>query len=331
MAPPPSTSRVLVTGGTGFLGRHVVARLRDSGFAVRVLSRAPARAAADAGLPGVERVAGDAAESIPDGCMDGVSAVVHLVGIIAERGKNTFERAHVRATANAIAAARRAGVGRFVHLTALGTRPHARSAYHRTKWLAEEIVRASGLDWTILRPSLILGRGCGFVDEFAAMMRGRRLLLQMGVVPCFGDGGTLFQPIAATDVAHCIARAIPSADAVGRTLPLCGRERVALKDILLGIARGLGRRPTWLNESPELYPFLIPWKLATRPRPLIVAIPFPIARALGWTLGHLPNPPFTLDQAIMLEEDNIGDPEPAVRLFGFEPKPFAASLAESLA
>lgn len=319
-----------MTGGTGFVGRHVVARLRAAGFAVRALARDPARAAANAELSGAELVAGDAAEDIPEGCMDGISSVVHLVGIIAERGDNTFERAHVRATANAVAAARRAGVGRFIHLTALGTRPHARSAYHRTKWRAEEIVRGSGLGWTILRPSLILGRGCGFVGEFASMMRGPRLLLQMGVVPCFGDGNTLFQPIGVGDVAHCVARSIPSGDAIGRTLALCGRERVSLRDMLLGIARGLGHRPTWVCESPEFYPFLIPWAIATRPKPLIVAIPFPFARAMGWALGHLPNAPFTLDQAIMLEEDNVADAEPAMRLFGFEPKPFAEILADSL-
>ncbi|MCC6355434.1 MAG: NAD(P)H-binding protein [Verrucomicrobiae bacterium] len=330
MATPPPTSRVLVTGGTGFVGRHVVARLRASGFAVRVLARDPSRVAATPGLAGAELVAGDASDGIPDACMRDVAAVVHLVGIIAERGQNTFERAHVRATANAVAAARSAGVGRFIHLTALGTRPNARSAYHRTKWLAEDAVRASGLDWTILRPSLILGRGCGFVGEFASMMRGRRLVLQGGVVPCFGDGGTLFQPISVGDVAHCVARAIANPEAVGQAIALCGNERVSLKDMLLGIARGLGRNPTWISDSPALYPFLVPWAMLTRPKPLVVAIPFSIARALGWALGHLPDPPFTLDQAIMLEEDNTADPEPAKRLFGFEPVPFPEMLADSL-
>lgn len=324
------TARVLVTGGTGFVGRNVVARLRTAGFSVRVLVRHPARVAHDASFEGVELVAGDAADGIPPNCMEGISAVVHLVGIIAERGGNTFERAHVRATANAVEASRRATVGRFIHLTALGTRPHAASAYHRTKWQAEEIVRASGMDWTIIRPSLILGRGCGFVEEFASMMRGRRTLMQMGVVPCFGDGETLFQPIGIGDVAHCVTRSIPNAESVGQTVALCGRERVSLKELLFAIGRRLGRSPTWIEESPEFYPFLIPWALATRPKPLIVAIPFPIARALGWALGRLPNAPFTLDQAIMLEEDNVADPAPAMRLFNFEPMPFNEILDESL-
>jgi len=329
MASDNAAIRVLVTGGTGFVGRHVVARLRSDGFTVRVLARDPRRASKNEIFRDVEFVAGDAGEHIPPSSMDGVSAVVHLVGIIAERGDNTFERAHPVATANAIEAARRSSCKRFIHLTALGTRPHAASAYHRTKWRAEEIVRASGLDWTILRPSLIFGPGCGFVGEFASMMRGRRLALQMGVIPCFGDGSTLFQPIAAADVAHCVSRALGGA-ARGETVSLCGPDTVSFKDLLLAIARGLGRRPTWIQAPPELYPLLIPWAMLTKPKPLVVAMPPPIPRAMGWLLGHLKNPPFTLDQAIMLEENNIADPGPAARLFDLKATPLAEMLSESL-
>lgn len=319
--------RVLVTGGTGFVGRHVVAHLMADGFRVRILSRNPKKDALEP--EGAEFVAGDAAENIPAEYLDDVSAVVHLVGIISERGGNTFQRAHPLATANAVRAATGSSVRRFIHLTALGTRPHAASQYHRSKWDAEEIVRTSGLDWTILRPSLIFGPGCGFVTEFASMMRGPRMLLQMGVVPCFGDGETLFQPIGVGDVAHCVSAALRGAG-VGQTAALAGRDRVALKDMLLSIARNLGRRPTWIKASPELYPLIIPWALATRTKPLIVAMPPPIPRSLGWLMGHLPNPPFTLDQAIMLEEDNVADYTPAARLFQFEPRPFSEILAESL-
>ena len=100
-----------------------------------------------------------------------MEAVVHLVGIISEVGQNTFENVHPRGTENIVAAARAADVTRFIHMSALGTRPNAASRYHQSKWAAEEIVRRSGLAWTIFRPSIIYGPGDGFVNLFARMSR----------------------------------------------------------------------------------------------------------------------------------------------------------------
>ena len=90
-----------------------------------------------------------------EGGLNGVDAVVHLVGIISEVGQNTFENVHTRGTENIVAVARAAGMKRFIHMSALGTRPNAASRYHQSKWAAEEIVRQSGLAWTIFRPSII--------------------------------------------------------------------------------------------------------------------------------------------------------------------------------
>src|SRR5262249_16035873 len=100
-----------------------------------------------------------------------IDAVIHLVGIIGEVGESTFENVHVRGTGNVVACAREAGVKRFIHMSALGTRPNAVSRYHRTKWEAEEIVRRSGLEFTIFRPSLIFGPRDMFVNLFAKMIR----------------------------------------------------------------------------------------------------------------------------------------------------------------
>ena len=153
--------RVFVTGGTGFVGRAVIQALRAEGYAVRCLVRRGSERDLR-GFGAIERVEGDvmARQSLDDG-MTGCDAVVHLVGIIHERPAigSTFERVHLQGTQNVLDAAAAAGARRYVHMSALGSRPGARSRYHQTKWAAEEAVRSSPLPWTIFRPSIIDGRG----------------------------------------------------------------------------------------------------------------------------------------------------------------------------
>src|SRR5258708_10127125 len=110
------------------------------------------------------------ASSLPPG-LPGVDAVIHLIGIISEIGENTYENVHARGTQNMVAAARQAGARRFVHMSAMGTRPGAASRYHQTKWAGEETVRQSGLDFTVFRPSLIFGPHDQFVNVFAKIIR----------------------------------------------------------------------------------------------------------------------------------------------------------------
>ena len=135
--------RVFLTGASGFVGREVLRQLLAAGHSVRVLSRRPQAGSARADT---EVHVGDVtnAASLARG-LASMDAVVHLVGIISEVGANTFENVHTRGTENILAAAREAGVKRFVHMSALGTRPDARSRYHQSKWAAEELVRKSGL------------------------------------------------------------------------------------------------------------------------------------------------------------------------------------------
>ena len=290
--------RVLVTGGTGFVGRAVVGALQDRGHTVRVLSRG-ARSAP----PGAACLAGSVLrpDSLP-GALDGCEAVVHLVGIISEVGDQTYERVHVDGTRNVVKAARAGGVGRFVHMSALGTRPEARSRYHRSKWAAEEAVRSSGLAWTLLRPGLIYGPGDGFVNLFAGMIR------RSPVLPVVGPGTCRLQPVAVEDVARCVAGALEIQESVGRTLDLCGRESLTLNEILSEILRAMGRSRVRVH---------LPWSLANAQ-----------ARMLEWVFPRLLGKasPMNRDQILMLQEDNIGDPEPACRLFGFEPVPFPEGL-----
>src|SRR6266446_5069558 len=176
--------RVFVTGATGFVGRAVVQALRGEGYVVRCLVRRGSEPDLR-GVGAIERVEGDVlAPQLLDEGMAGCGAVIHLVGIIREHiaTNTTFYRVHVQGTVNVVAAAAAAGVRRYVHMSALGARDGARSRYHQTKWAAEEAVRACALPWTIFRPSVIYGRGDGFVSPLV------RLVRRLPVVPLVGSG-----------------------------------------------------------------------------------------------------------------------------------------------
>ena len=150
---------ILVTGATGFIGSNLVRRLAAEAKPVRALVRDAEKARRVLG-PDVETITGNIAEPVSLArAAEGADTIIHLVGIIQEARGATFEGIHVRGTENILAAAVRAGARRFVFQSALGTRPNAPSRYHQTKWRAEELVRASGLSWTILRPSLVYGPG----------------------------------------------------------------------------------------------------------------------------------------------------------------------------
>jgi len=197
--------------------------------------------------------------------------------------------------------ARKAGVPRYMQMSALGTRPGARARYHRTKWEAEEAVRASGLDWTIFRPSIIFGRGDAFVSVLA------RVLKRLPFVPVLGDGRYRLQPIPVEQVAEGFARAIRSPAASRQTYEVAGPAPYAFVDLLDEIARALGRA-----RARKLHVPLGPVRLVTR--------------GLEW----LPFYPVSSDQLTMLEEESVTDPSRFFADLGLEPEPLAVGLRRML-
>lgn len=291
--------KIFISGGTGFVGGHVCRELVARGHQLRLLVHA---AKGEPG-EGVEQFSGDVtrAESCNAGAA-GCDAVINLVGIIREfpgRGV-TFARLHVEATANMIAAAQKNGISRYLQMSALGSRPGAVSAYHRSKYAAEELVGASGLEYTVFRPSVIFGPRDAFVNMLAGYVRS------FGVVPVIGAGGYRLQPIAADDVARCFALALEKPATIGGTYTLCGRDRLSYLEIVDAIGRALGKSSVVKIKNP-----LALMKLVTQ---LLEGFSFY---------------PLSSDQITMLLEESICDGE-WQQTFGFEPEGFAAGIGKYL-
>lgn len=286
--------KVFLTGATGFVGRNMLRRLLSEGHSVRALVREPQKARVLA-QERVELPAGDAAEGTGlDQGIQGCDAVIHLVGIIVEKEENTFERVHHVGTRNVVEAAKRAGIMRFVHMSALGARADGRAAYQTTKWKGEEEVRRSGIPYCILRPSLIFGEGDGFVTQMMETMRSAPLFR-----PVPGDGKPKFRPVFIDDVTACFVRALTVEAATNQTVELGGADELTLNDVLSEIARCAGVR------KPAVHV----------PMPLMFA-----GAAVMQTL--LKNPPVTIDQLRMLREGSTCDIAPMVRIFGVKPRGF---------
>jgi uncharacterized protein YbjT (DUF2867 family) len=295
---------IVITGATGFVGQEVVKQARADGHAVRAIVRDPKARAALALVEkyGVELFHGNViyAPSL-EGSMQGGNCVIHLVGIIHEWKENTFQRVHTEATANVVEAARKAGLKRYLHMSALGTRADARSRYHQTKWAAEEEVRKSGLAWTIFRPSVIYGPG----DQSIAVLSN--LLRRAPFVPVLGNGNSKIQPVSVENVAKSFVSAVKNDGTIGKTYDLCGPDAF-----------------TW----NELYDKLLTFYGLRKPK---LHLPLPIARVIASVAEKaLAKPPFNRDQLLMVQEDNIGDPKPAERDFALEQETFEQGIARYL-
>jgi uncharacterized protein YbjT (DUF2867 family) len=270
--------RAAILGGAGFIGRYVVKRLAERGDVLTVGGRRAAAAKflklkGDVGQVGLVNIAIDDEALLP-AFVAGNDAVVNLVGILHESGRQRFDMAHHVGPARLARLAREAGVERFIHLSAIGADPRSTSVYARTKAAGEEAVRDAFPTATILRPSVVFGPEDQFFNRLAA-------LAQISpVLPVIG-GETRFQPVYVGDVADAVMRCIDDAATAGRTYELGG---------------------------PKIYSFraLIELLLVEiRRKPYLIDIPFGFAALQARLMSLLPNPPLTPDQVELLKRDNV--------------------------
>lgn len=292
---------VLVTGGTGFVGRHVCRALVARGYVPRILVRAGSEDRVPEDMRRTCRITpGDVTNlEFVENAAQGTDAIVHLAGIIREFPAKgvTFEELHVHATHNALRAATRWGITRFVHMSALGAEPGGPTPYFDTKGRAEELVRRSGLAWTIFRPSIIFGPGDRFLHEIADAVRRAPLL------PVPGDGQYRLQPVFVGDVAKGFADAVGREDLDCRTFDVGGPEGFSYNELIDRIAASMGRRVRKVHVP------------ASRVR---TAVRF---------LSRFDRFPVTVDQIEMLQRGSVCDSAPFYATFGFDPFPLSEYLA----
>lgn len=299
--------RIFVTGGTGFVGSAVIRELLARNFEVSALVNHR-----DLPFGGrVKAIRGDLFDSAAlEGALAGCDGVIHLIGIIMEKPAKgiTFEHIHVDGTMSIVDAARRAGVRRYIHMSALGTRPNAASQYHQTKYKAEEYVRQSGLDWTIFRPSMIHGPEGDFMKmetKWARKKAAPFLFMPYFGAGLFGMGGAgKLQPVYVKDVARAFVDALEKPQTIGKTYELAGAQQMTWPEMHRISAEAIVGKRRWVMPLPV-------WKAKL----LTHVIP------ASWL-------PFNRDQVIMSHEDNTADMRRFSEDFGWTPGGFEELVRE---
>lgn len=291
---------VVVLGGSGFVGRRIVARLAALDYRVVVPTRRRESAKHLILLPTVEVVEADVCEPrVLAGLVQDAAAVINLVGILNPSGRDTFERVHVDLARSLVAACEAAGVPRLLHMSALGAAPDAASRYQRSKAEAEAIVTASHLAWTVFRPSVIFGPGDGFLNVFA------RLSAALPVI-ALGCAGARFQPVYVGDVAHCFVHALSAEITFRARYDLCGPRAYTLRELV-----------TYAGEATG----------AVRP---ILTLGPGLSRLQATVLEHLPGKLMSRDNVLSMQADNVCSCAfPSV--FGIEPAALEAVAPQYLA
>ncbi|MBA2290676.1 MAG: complex I NDUFA9 subunit family protein [Chloroflexia bacterium] len=282
--------RVFITGASGFVGRNILDQLADR----------PVVALERSDNPELDQrsnttvVAGDVTDAGSlQGTMDGCSTVVHLVAIIEESGGATFDQVIRQGTENVLAEAKRAGIQRFIFMSALGAQDNPKYAYMQAKWRAEQAVKESRMHYTIFRPSVIFGPGDGFINALAGVVKN------FPIIPVVGDGTSRFQPVHVSEVARSFAKAVNDPDATsGSTYELGGGKVYTYEEMLDVIAKALGKSKRKVHVPVALM------------KPVLV-MSQPLPKAL--------RPPVTQEQLKMLALDNTTDVSATHDLIGATP------------
>lgn len=245
-----STPRVLVLGGSGFVGRHVCEQLTRLGWQITVPTRRAVNAASVQSLPGLTVIEASVhQEADLARLMPGHDAVVNLVAVL-HGNEERFEQVHVQLPGKIASAMKKAGVQRLVHVSALGADPQGPSMYQRSKARGETVLHNAGLQLTILRPSVIFGAEDKFLNLFADLQAVAPFM------PLAGSG-TRFQPVWVADVARAVAVCLQKPDTIGQTYELCGPDVLTLGELVkkagqwAGVNHGRGRPvvglPMWVG------------------------------------------------------------------------------------
>jgi len=291
---------ITVFGGTGFIGRHLVPLLFQSGATVRVALRHPGRVQ-------ITTEAAQAAEYIQADVLDdaaagaaiaGTGAVVNLVGILSETATQTYRAIHVEGARRVALAAQRHGVRRLIHISALGASPTSPAVSDRTKAEGEQAVREIFPQATIVRPSLAFGEDDHFFSRFAAMIRTSPIL------PLIGGGTTKFQPVFVGDLTAGLLELLKRPDTAAKTYEFGGPLVYSFKALLELLLTALNRRR------------------------VLIPISFALAEMQAGLLELLPNPPLTRDQVRLLKTDKVvGGREPTLSDLDVQPQPLEEFLA----
>lgn len=292
---------ILVTGGSGYAGSHIVRRLANTGRPVRALVRSRALAEKEGRLAGldVQWAEGDVTrpETLVE-AMEGATTVIHTVAIAIEKGGLKYETINFEGTVNVIEAAKAAGARRFINQSQLGADPGLPYRFLASKGKAQDYVARSGLDWTAFRPSVIWGPEDEFANTFAKLAP-----LSPIIFPIVGDQNSKFQPVWVEDVATCFEKVLDDAETFGKEYELGGPEVLTLEEIERRTLKAVGARR------------------------LMLRFPMPILR-LAVTLMEtvLPAPPVTRSLLELLAVSNVPTAN-AIGLFVPDPRPFSAEHA----
>ena len=301
MSTPRGT--VLVTGAAGLVGTHSCRRLAERGWQVRALVRNVAKAELRLVGTGAEIVAADLRDAAAVmAAVRGATAVVHLAAIAIERAGEDYKSVNTDATTTLIDAARAAGVRRFIHMSQNGASSASPFPFLHSKGVAEDLVRSTGLAWTVFKPSVIFGLEDEFVNVLARLVR-----LSPVVYPLPGGGTARFQPVSVENVAMAIALALENDATVGQAFTLGGPVPLTLREIAVVVLA------------------------AMHAHRILVGVPVGVLKPLvGIAQKVLPNPPVTTGLLALLANDNVTPDNALMPTFGIEPTPFTAEAVHYL-
>ena len=237
--------KIAITGGTGFVGRHLAEELLAAGHEVVLISRTARRTdATEKNRAAETRVASDLSDvRVLASAFAGCEAVAHCAGINREIGSQTFQRIHVEGTRHVVEAAQLAGVRRIALMSFLRARPDCGSPYHESKWAAEEIVRGSGFDYTIVKAGMVYGRGDHMLDHLSHAFHTLPILATVGFRQ------KAIRPLAIEDLIRVLEAALVEGRLARKTITITGAEELFLSDAARRVATVLGRR-VWIFPAP---------------------------------------------------------------------------------